>query len=284
MNEAKKTKYYATNFFYNCRIFLPLVSIKYGKMKQFILILITMSFSFIGKSQFITYPPEIMGGNYNYKIIYDQEFYYPLEARNQGLEGEVKVSFMVGIDGLAYNFEVIESVSPELDSAFIKVLELCTYIPGNKDGRTSAMTMTKSNSFKIKKYDKLVNRRGYDQPPYHFTPYSESVKIVSYKQLQTPPKAYYKEKEVNVFEFIQNYIKIPDAAVKQGISGVVEIEFVIEPSGRLTNFKEIVGIGGGCTEEAYRLMGLMDWEPGKQNNEYVRSSYHIKVNFGNKKY
>ncbi len=47
---------------------------------------------------------------------------------------------------------------------------------------------------------------------------------------------------------------------------------------------EIHGIGGGCTEEAFRLMQLLNWEPGQFKGEFVRSEYQIKVNFGNSKY
>jgi len=235
-------------------------------------------------AQYIEYPAEIIGGSYNYKIIFDQEIYYPQEAIKAGAEGEVILTFNVDVDGFAKEFVVIQSVHPKLDEAYMDIIKRLTWNPGTRDGAEIKCPVKKSHKFKIKKYEKLCQKRGYDQPPYPYHPFSTDMKVCKYQLLQYPPKPFYKGKEVNVFNFIQEYIRIPDAAVKQGITGVVEISFIVEASGRLSNFKEINGIGGGCTEEAFRLMQLLQWEPGQLKGEYLRSEYQIKVNFGNSKY
>ena len=253
-------------------------------MKKFNLFLILSFISFGISAQYIIYPPEMIGGNYNYKMIFDQEFYYPQEARDKSIEGEVKLSFIVGVDGFAKDFEVLQSLEPTLDQAYIDILSKCTWKPGTKDGQVEEMKVQLSEKFKIKKYEKLVKRRAYDEPPYSFTPYESSIKLANPKKIEQKAQAFYKNDKINIFKFIQEYIRIPDAAVRQGITGIVEIEFFVEPSGRLSNFKEIEGIGGGCTEEAYRLMQLLDWEPAKLGGKYVRSAYQIQVNFGNKQY
>lgn len=253
-------------------------------MKKLVLFSILLMIGGGGFAQYIDYPAEIIGGSYNYKIIFDQEFYYPEEAKKEGAEGEIIVTFNVDVDGLAKEFVIIQSVHPQLDSAYIEVLKMLTWKPGTRDGRDVKSPIIKHQKFKIKKCEKLIQKRGYDRPTYDFNPHSKDLKINDFKILQSPPKSYYKNKEVNIFKFIQEYIRIPDAAVKQGITGVVEISFIVESSGRLSNFKEINGIGGGCTEEAFRLMQLLDWEPGQLNGKYVRSEYQIKVNFGNSKY
>ncbi len=253
-------------------------------MKKFLLIAMILGYAHFGFGQFITYQPQILGGIYNYNLILSQEFYYPPEAIKAGIEGEVKISFIVGIDRQASEFVIIESIHPKLDSAYIEILKRCLWIPGTHDGAISAMRISKKEKFKIKKYQKIIKKREYDQPPYQYKPYNSSVKIVDYNQLETIPNAFYKNKKVNIYQFISEYINIPGDAVKQGLNGVVELVFIIEPSGRLSNFNEIIGVGGGCTEEAIRLMQLLSWEPGKQNGEYVRSFYHVKVNFGNTKY
>lgn len=235
-------------------------------------------------AQFISYPAEIVGGSYNYKIIFDQEIYYPDAAIKTKAEGEIIIVFTVGEDGFGKDFIVVQPVHPELDQAYINMMKHLTWVPGNKDGEASATQEKKYQKFKIKKYDKLVKKRGYNQPPFPYTPYSAEMKLTAKNRLEQKPKPYYKEKEVNVFKFISEYIKIPDAAVKQGIKGEVEIAFIVESSGRLSNFREIKGLGAGCTEEAYRLIQMMKWEPAKANGEYVRSEFQIKVNFGNSKY
>ena len=253
-------------------------------MKNIIIFLTFLIIGTLGFAQHIDYRAKIIGGSYNYKLVFDQEFYYPEAAIKAGAEGEVIATFNVDVDGFAKEFVIIQSVHPKLDTAFIKVLKRLIWEPGTRDGAHLKSQVRKSQKFKIKKYHKLCQRRGYIKPPYSYEPYSSDLSICKYKTLQKAPQPIYKNKEVNIFKFIQEYIKIPDAAVKQGITGVVEISFIVESSGRLSNFKEINGIGGGCTEEAYRLMQLLEWKPGMIHDEYIRSEYQIKVNFGNSKY
>lgn len=253
-------------------------------MKKSVLSLVLAIISFISFAQHITIKPEMLGGQYNYKMIFDQEFYYPQSAIDAHANGEIIVGFIIGKDGIAKEYEVIQSVHPDLDKAYINVLKHILWIPGNVDGAKKDVRIQHSEKLKIKKYQKLVKRRGYKKPPYLFEPSGDYYQIVPAKNLEAKAKPSYKGSEVNIFKFIQEYIKIPDAAVKQGIKGMVEISFVVEVSGRLSNFKEIKGIGGGCTEEAFRLMQLLQWEPAKTNDEYIRSEYVIQVNFGNTKY
>ncbi len=225
-----------------------------------------------------------MGGTFNYNLILKQEFYYPPNAISANAQGEISIDFLIDEHGIPSDFKIIKSVYPSLDTVYINVLNHCIWDAGTHDGVKSAMRIQMSEKFKLKKYQKLTKKRGYDLPLYPFTPYNSSLKIMSPNQLVVKPKTSYKSDPVNIYKFIAEYIKVPDAALKQGLKGIVELEFVVETSGRLSNFKEIKGVGGGCTEEAIRLMRMMKWEPGKIKNEYVRSWYSIKVNFGNTRY
>ena len=251
-------------------------------MKKSFFLFSILLWSFISQAQFISYPPELLGGSFNKKLVYDQEFYYPTEVKN--MEGECKISFMVDMQGKAFEFIITKSLHPLLDSAYISLLKHYIWIPGTKDGQMAVMKMNTSRKFKYKKYEKLVKRRGYNKPPYKYTPYDSSLHIFKADELGKAVVAKYKDKEVKIFDFIRDYIKIPDAALKQGIKGIVELEFIVEASGRINNFKEIQGVGGGCTEEAIRLMQMLQFKPGKQNGKFVRSCYNITVNFGNTRY
>ena len=52
-----------------------------------------------------------------------------------------------------------------------------------------------------------------------------------------------------------------------GIKGTVILAFVVEPNGSITNITVRRGIGGGCDEEALRVVSIMPkWKPGKQRN------------------
>ncbi|MCF8348857.1 MAG: energy transducer TonB, partial [Bacteroidales bacterium] len=58
------------------------------------------------------------------------------------------------------------------------------------------------------------------------------------------------------------------------------INFVVETDGRISKVKVLRGIGGGCDEEAVRVVEAMPkWKPGMQRGKPVRVSYNLPVKF-----
>ena len=86
--------------------------------------------------------------------------------------------------------------------------------------------------------------------------------------------------EQKLMEYVAKNIKYPQIARETGIQGRVFIGFVVEPDGSVSNVKLLRGIGGGCDEEAMRVVKSMPkWTPGKQRGKAVRVSYQIPVMF-----
>ena len=86
--------------------------------------------------------------------------------------------------------------------------------------------------------------------------------------------------EAKLMEYVGKNIKYPQIARETGIQGRVFIGFVVEPDGSVSNVKLLRGIGGGCDEEAMRVVKSMPkWKPGKQRGKAVRVSYQIPVYF-----
>ena len=81
-------------------------------------------------------------------------------------------------------------------------------------------------------------------------------------------------------EYLQKNIKYPQMARESGIQGRVFVNFVVEPDGSVSNVKVLRSLGGGCDEEAMRVVKAMPkWKPGKQRGKPVRVSYILPVNF-----
>ncbi len=59
------------------------------------------------------------------------------------------------------------------------------------------------------------------------------------------------------------------------------MSFVVEKDGSLTDIKVVRGIGGGCDEEATRVLkNSPHWTPGVQNGRKVRRlAYTIPISF-----
>ena len=83
-----------------------------------------------------------------------------------------------------------------------------------------------------------------------------------------------------MMNFLAQNLKYPANAKDAGISGRVYINFVVYEDGSVRDAKVIRGIGGGCDEEALRVVNLMPkWKPGTQRGKKVRVSYNLPINF-----
>jgi protein TonB len=80
--------------------------------------------------------------------------------------------------------------------------------------------------------------------------------------------------------YLQQNIKYPEEAKELGIQGKVFVTFVVEVDGSITDVRVLRGIGGGCDEEAIRVVKSMPkWVPGKQRGVPVRVQFNLPIKF-----
>ena len=73
------------------------------------------------------------------------------------------------------------------------------------------------------------------------------------------------------YDYVAKNLRYPPRAARMGIEGRVFVEFIVERDGSLTDIKVAKGIGGGCDEEAIRVISEAPrWSPGKQRGRAVR--------------
>lgn len=83
-----------------------------------------------------------------------------------------------------------------------------------------------------------------------------------------------------LFKYLGKSIKYPSMAVDAGIQGRVYVSFMVDKDGKVKNAKVLRGIGGGCDEEAIRVINAMPkWSPGKQRGQAVKVQYTLPVLF-----
>jgi len=81
-------------------------------------------------------------------------------------------------------------------------------------------------------------------------------------------------------KFMVENIKYPEEAKKAGIQGKVFVTFVIQADGAVTDVKVLRGIGGGCDEEAVRVVKMMpNWIPGKEQGKNVAVQFNLPIKF-----
>jgi periplasmic protein TonB len=80
--------------------------------------------------------------------------------------------------------------------------------------------------------------------------------------------------------YLSKNLRYPDLASENGIAGKVGIKFVVNEDGTVSDVQVMRGIGGGCDEEAKRVVGSMPkWKPGKQNGKPVKVYFQLPINF-----
>ena len=85
----------------------------------------------------------------------------------------------------------------------------------------------------------------------------------------------------NVFRnWVQSRVVYPDAAIENGLSGRVTVEFTIETDGSVTNVKILRGVDASLDREAIRVISSSPkWEPGRQRDKTVKVKYSFPVVF-----
>lgn len=80
--------------------------------------------------------------------------------------------------------------------------------------------------------------------------------------------------------YFQENMKYPELAKEKGIEGLVAVSFVVREDGSVNDVAILRGIGGGCDEEAYRLVKESGtWTPGKLDGKAVAVQMRLPIQF-----
>jgi periplasmic protein TonB len=81
-------------------------------------------------------------------------------------------------------------------------------------------------------------------------------------------------------KYLQNHLNYPSEAKENGIEGQVVIQFIVDEYGHISDIKILRDIGGGCADEAIRVIkGMPAWKPGEQNGQTVKVYYTLPISF-----
>lgn len=81
-------------------------------------------------------------------------------------------------------------------------------------------------------------------------------------------------------KYLSKNLNYPTQARRMGIEGTVYVVFVVNTDGSIVDVDVLRGIGGGCDEEALRVVkAAPKWEPGKQRGRPVRVRMRLPIKF-----
>jgi len=96
--------------------------------------------------------------------------------------------------------------------------------------------------------------------------------------VETQPE--YPGGENAMLKFIKDNLVYPESAKKNGVEGVVYVNFIIEKDGSISNVKVLRGISAECDNEIIRVVNLMpNWSPGMQRGRPVRVYFNLPFRF-----
>ncbi|HEX5625869.1 MAG TPA: energy transducer TonB [Saprospiraceae bacterium] len=112
-------------------------------------------------------------------------------------------------------------------------------------------------------------------PPVVEEPVKEEAPFKFVEQMPSFPDG-----EAAMLKYIRENIKYPAIAKENGIEGTVVVQFVVTRDGDIQKVMIARGIGGGCDEEAARVVkGMPNWKPGKHNGKAVPVSFTLPIRF-----
>lgn len=80
-------------------------------------------------------------------------------------------------------------------------------------------------------------------------------------------------------KFLKEHLRYPEEALQKGIEGKVVVQFEIDDDGLVHHPVVTHGIGGGCDEEALRLVALLRYQKVNNHGKRVRTRSKINISF-----
>ncbi len=242
-------------------------------------VVIILSFIYLASEAQEFIPTQASGGRQQLKYFIEQELIYPESAMYSGNEGDVCLHYFVDEKGDIEKVDFKIRLTPECDQEAMRIFRMIEWEPASLRGIPVKDSGTLHIGYNIKKYNRLCKTRGYTAHLYPFEPKDTSGLVYQYRNLETAPHPIFTNNLISLAGYIAANLKYPETAIKQNVSGVVKVGFIVETHGKTSNVKIINSLGAGCNEEALRIVRMIKWMPGTVNRMAVRTRISISINF-----
>ena len=227
-------------------------------------------------------PPGGMAGWNKYLM---ENLRYPTNAQRKGIEGTVIVAFVVNIDGTTTDIQILRSVGGGCDEEVIRIVQGSPkWTPGMQRGTPVRTRMRLPLRFMLGGTDPSrdsteVSLNAVSLPPAtDGQDSSQEGTTLFFDVVDTPPSP------VGGFEawsrHLSENLTYPTSARMKGIQGTVLVSFIVNTDGTIEGIELVQGIGGGCDEEAIRIIkSSPSWTPGMIKGKAVRTRMKIPIGF-----
>ena len=218
--------------------------------------------------------PEFPGGVEALMDFVGKNVKYPEEAKEKEISGRVFVSFVIEKDGSVNEVKVMRGIGGGCDEEAVRVIKgMPKWKPGIQKGKPVRVSYMMPINFKLDSQPtKPAQKADVSKPD--MKPDKNGVYQICEQMPEFPGGV------EALMDFVAKNVVYPQEAMDKEISGRVYVSFVIEKDGSVNEVKVMKGIGGGCDDEAVRVIKAMPkWKPGKQDGKPVRVSYMMPITF-----
>ena len=222
-------------------------------------------------------PPSNIGGKTQLEyVIYTQLFVPPKLIWVD--DKTVTIYFTVTKEGKAIDPFFKDAYDTYYQSESKRILNFLLFEPGKIGGVTVDSYGSITMVFNGEKYKESLKERkklkGVLSNP-------QDSSFVIYENADKSPEFWKGDDELP--SYVLDNLDYPSVAKTQNIEGTVQLSFIVETNGFVSNIKALKGVNGGCTEEAIRVLQNTKWKPAVKGGKFVRykMAYPITFNLKN---
>lgn len=225
------------------------------------------------------------GGMAGWNKYLSENLRYPEDAQGKGIEGTVIVAFVVNTDGAVSDIDILRGIGGGCDEEVIRIVKGSpNWAPGMAGGKPVRSRMRLPLTFRLGDPVPSGNSTNPEFRPVALLPAmegqdpSQENTMVFFDEQDTPPVP------VGGLATWQRHLSenltYPTSARMRGIQGDVVVSFIVNTDGTVTEVKLVRGIGGGCDEEALRIIKSSPrWSPGMIKGKAVRTRMTLPTKF-----
>lgn len=252
------------------------------RIKQYILTLMMVACAIMGFAQVNHATPK--AGHSLTEDFIQQNLVYPESDLEAGNKGKVVVAFHLDENGNGSNYSVKETFSEAANDNALDMVRKILWNPATKNMLPIETDMEYTVEYNAKSYKRYWKKREHVTVPLTLEA-DTTYQIYEVRQLEETAKPYFADGST-MAKYILSNLKYPEAAKLGEIHGTVRLDFIVETNGNVSNITVQNSVGGGCDNEAIRLLQNTHWIPAVKHGKYVRSrnKQDITFNFGARNY
>ncbi|WP_310392733.1 energy transducer TonB [Hymenobacter sp.] len=230
----------------------------------------------------VAQPAVPVGGTEQYAQFLAANQRYPGRAMQQGIQGTVRVAFVVEKTGTVNDVKVEAPVSPELDAEAIRLIKSGPkWTPAKHRNQVVRQRVVVPVSFVMSPGSAAVVRPGQVRP------ITTSAADIAASAHPDRPAVVAPDRPTQpvggtqaFFDWVEKNQQYPLQARQRKIQGKVMVEFVVQADGSLTEARVLKKLGSGLDDEALRLIRTAPkWEPATFQGKPLKQKMVLPVLF-----